>query len=98
MYSQQTLEWVDQHALFVAMCVYCTAQGEDDGDAAARRLRVLRQLRAYNDPQLWRHVSHLVLGEGGKLDLDTVIKTTEAVETLFWFLMSSAANDVRVLQ
>ena len=91
------LEWVDQHALFVAMCVNCTAQEEDVAAANSRILRVLRELRAYSDPQLWEHVSHLVLGVNGLLDLSGVIEATDDVDTLVTFLVSSAGKDVREL-
>ena len=34
------------------------------------------------------------VGETGELDLGDVIETTDEVDTLEWFLMSSAANYV----
>ena len=75
------------------MYVNCTV---NDHDAAGRTLRVLQELRVYDDPQLWGNISHLVL-ENGRLNLRGVMKTTD-VETLEWFLDSCVANDVRKLQ
>ena len=78
------------------MYVNCTAKGESFEDARNRRLGVLRQLREYNDPQLWERVSSLVL-EDGELDLDGVIEDTECVETLEWCLTSCVGKDLRQL-
>ena len=75
------------------MYVNCTARVEDDTSARNRRLGVLRQLREYNDPQLWGSVSSLVL-EDGELDLDGVIEDTEDVETLEWCLTSCVGKDL----
>ena len=80
------------------MYVNCTVKGESDKDAAGHRLRVIEQLRKYNDPSLWTHVSSLVLSNDGELDLRCVITTTDAVNALKWLLMSSAGNDVRELE
>ena len=38
------------------------------------------------------------MGETGELDLSDVIETTDEVDTLEWFLMSSEENDVRRLE
>ena len=76
------------------MYVNCTAQGEDGAAARSRRIRVLRELREYDDPQLWGEVSSLVLKKG-ELDLMGVIRSTVDVETVEWIL--SSANDIRRL-
>ena len=78
------------------MYVNCTARRESDAKAKKRRLGVLRQLREYNDPQLWGSVSSLVL-EDGELDLEGVIEDTEDVETLEWCLTSCVGKDLRQL-
>ena len=77
------------------MYVNCTAQGEDDAAACRRRLRVLRELREINDPQLWGAVSSLVLTNNGWLDLTGVIRNTVDVQAVEWILTS--ANDIRRL-
>ena len=62
------------------MSVNCTVKGENKDDAMRRRLRALRLLREYNDPQLWGNVSSLVLDDG-KLDLRGIVKKAH-VDTL----------------
>ena len=76
------------------MCVNCTVKGEGIADGT---LRVMEQLRKYDDPSLWTRVSSLVLSSKGTLNLTNAVKTTDAVDTLTWFLLSSVANDVRQL-
>ena len=71
-------------------------EGEDDDDARRRRLQVLQLLRDFNDPQLWRHVSALVV-KGGFLDIGNVTKTKD-VANLEWLLKSGVANDLRKLE
>jgi len=78
------------------MHVACPVKGEDDDDASRRRLQVLQLLRDFNDPQLWRHVSALVVKDG-KLDICNVIKTRDVVN-LEWLLKSGVANDLRQLE
>jgi hypothetical protein len=62
------------------MYVNCTVKGERGKDAAERRLRVLKQLKEYNDPQLWGNVSPLILDDG-KLDLTGVITGSSRPQT-----------------
>ena len=77
------------------MYVNCTAKGKSATDAAERRLRVLRQLKEYNNPQLWGTVSPLILDDG-KLDLTGVI-TGSNIGSLEWVLTTCAVDDVRKL-
>ena len=58
----------------------------------------MEQLRTYNDPLLWTHVSSVLLSSDGTLNLRLVINTTNEVNTLGWLLMSSPAKDVRRLK
>ena len=95
MFSRQVLEWVDVHALFVAMYLNCTAQVESRDDARSRRLRVLHDLRKNNDPHLWGSVSALILDDG-KLDLRYVVTSADA-EILKWCLTWCAGQDLRQL-
>jgi len=82
------------------MYVNFTAQGEDYAAANSRTLRVLQELRAYNDPLLWGEVSSLVLDNRhlskGMLDLDGVIRSSFDLEAVEWILTST--NDVRTLR
>ena len=82
------------------MCVNYTAQGEDNAAATSRRLRVPRELRENDDPQLWGEVSSLVLDNRhlskGMLDLDGVIRSSFDLEAVEWILTST--NDVRSLR
>ena len=77
------------------MYVNCIAKEEDNYDAMSRRLRVLLQLREYNDPQLWGSVSPLIL-DHGKLVLNFVI-TSADVAMLEWCLTSCVGKDLRGL-
>ena len=78
------------------MRVTCPGKGEVVDDVRRRRLDVLQRLRDFNDPQLWRHVSALVV-EKGRLDICRVIKTSD-VANLEWLLKSGVANDLRELE
>ena len=77
------------------MYVNCTVKGERGKDAAERRLRVLKQLKEYNNPQLWGTVSPLILDDG-TLDLRGVI-TGSNISLLEWVLTTCAVDDVRKL-
>ena len=77
------------------MYVNCTAQGEDDTAARSRRLRVLRELRGYNDPQLWGSVSSLILDDG-ELDLAGAVTSGDA-EIMNWCLTWCVGKDLRYL-
>ena len=87
-----------KNCIIIIMCVDCTVKGEGDEDAAARTLRVMERLRKYNDPLLWTYVSSLVLSSDGVLNLVCVVQTTEEMDTLEWFMMSSAGKDIRGLK
>ena len=75
------------------MHVACPVKRERDDAARRRRLQVLQLLRDLNEPQLWHHVSALVVKDG-MLDIGNVIKTKD-VANLEWLLTSGVANDVR---
>ena len=77
------------------MYVNCTAKGKSATDAAERTLRVLKQLKEYNDPQLWGTVSPLILDDG-TLDLRGVISGSN-INLLEWVLTTCAVDDVRKL-
>ncbi|KAK2149299.1 hypothetical protein NP493_3007g00000 [Ridgeia piscesae] len=69
----------------------------ESGNAARRRrLQVLQLLKDFNKPQLWHHVSALVVNDW-KLDISNVIKTKD-VANLEWLLTSGVANDIRELE
>ena len=78
------------------MHVVCPVKRERGDDARRRRLQVLQLLRDFNDPQLWHHISALVV-EDGQLDISNVIKTSD-VANLEWLLKSGVANDLRELE
>jgi hypothetical protein len=78
------------------MHVACPVKRESGDAANRRRLQVLQLLRDLNEPQLWHHVSALVVKDG-KLDIRNVIKTRD-VANLEWLLTSGVAKDLRKLE
>jgi hypothetical protein len=78
------------------MHVVCPVKRERDDAARRRRLQVLQLLKDFNEPQLWHHVSALVVNDW-KLDISNVIKTKD-VANLEWLLTSGVANDIRELE
>ena len=79
------------------MYVICTAEGDIWREVSSRNLRVLGQLWEFNDPQLWRFVSSLVL-KNGELELTGVIGSSADVIALEWCLTSCVRKDLRVLR
>ena len=78
------------------MHVACPVKRESGNAARRRRLQVLQLLKDFNEPQLWHHVSALVVNDW-KLDISNVIKTKD-VANLEWLLTSGVANDIRELE
>ena len=78
------------------MHVGCPVKRESGDAANRRRLQVLQLLRDFDEPQLWHHVSALVVKDG-MLDIGNVIKTKD-VANLEWLLTSGVAKDLRKLE
>ena len=80
--------------MFVIMCLICI--GLFRKPASERALDVMRLLREFAEPQLWREVSHHIVSDG-QLDISGVI-TADNLPDLEFLLNSGEASDVTSLQ
>ena len=82
--------------MFVVTWFARTVKGESEDDSRRRTLHVIHHIRCFQQPQLWSHVSALLL-HGGLLDVTNVITKDNFVDVEY-LLASGVASDVTELR
>ena len=81
--------------MFVIMCLICIGLSGRNKPAKERALDVMRLLREFAEPQLWREVSHHIVSDG-QLDISGAI-TADNLPDFEFLLNSGEARDVTSL-
>ena len=76
--------------------VCLTVGGEDKDEAKRGILEVLRLITFYQQPELWREVSDVIVKDG-KLDLSGVI-SSDHIASLVYLLKSGEATAITALE
>ena len=82
--------------MFVVTWFARTVIGESRDDSRHRTLHVVHHIRLFQQPELWSHVSALIV-QRGVLDVSHVITKDNFVDVEY-LLASSVASDVTELQ
>ena len=82
--------------MFVVTWFARTVKGESQDDSSRRTLHVVHHIRLFQQPELWSHVSALIV-QGGVLDVSCVITKDNFVDVEY-LLASGVASDVTELQ
>ena len=82
--------------VFVVTWFARTVKGESEDDSRRRTLHVFHHIRRFQQPELWSHVSALIV-QRGVLDVSCVITKDNFVDVEY-LLASGVASDVTELQ
>ena len=79
--------------MYVVCFHVCSRPVEGKTGKAAKRqtLEVLKLIHSYQNPELWREVSHLILDDG-QLDVSTALKPNN-IDALVYVLSSGVAAE-----
>ena len=82
--------------MFVATWLARTVKGHCKNDSRRRTRNVINLIRQFQQPELWSHVSALLV-EDGILDVSSVITKDKMVDVEY-LLASGVASDVTKIQ